>query len=65
MRGWVFSSIANKPERFTRIRQVILAGLASGHLKPVIAKTFTLDHIADAHAYLESNQQIGKVVITV
>ena len=65
IRGWVCSSIYNKPERFTRIREVIEAGLASGHLKPVIARTFTLDQIADAHAYMESNQQIGKVVVTV
>ncbi len=65
IRGWVFSSIASKPERFNRVRQVILAGLASGHLKPVIARTFTLDQIAEAHAYVESNQQIGKIVVTV
>jgi NADPH:quinone reductase-like Zn-dependent oxidoreductase len=65
LRGWVFSAIANKPESFARVRQVILAGLASGHLKPVIAKTFTLDQIAAAHAYMESNQQVGKVVVTV
>jgi NADPH:quinone reductase-like Zn-dependent oxidoreductase len=65
IRGWVFSSISNKPERYTRIRETILAGLAAGHLKPVIAKTFTLDQIADAHAYMESNQQIGKIVVTV
>jgi NADPH:quinone reductase-like Zn-dependent oxidoreductase len=65
IRGWVFSAISNKPERYARVRETILAGLASGHLKPVIAKTFTLDQIADAHAYLESNQQIGKVVVTV
>ena len=65
IRGWVFSAIANKPERYTRVREVILAGLASGHLKPVIAKTFTLDQIAAAHTYMESNQQIGKVVVTV
>jgi NADPH:quinone reductase-like Zn-dependent oxidoreductase len=65
IRGWVFSAIASKPERFNRVRQVILAGLASGHLKPVIARTFTLDQIADAHAYVESNQQIGKIVVTV
>jgi NADPH:quinone reductase-like Zn-dependent oxidoreductase len=65
IRGWVFSAISNKPERYARVREVILAGLASGHLKPVIAKTFTLDRIVDAHAYLESNQQVGKVVVTV
>jgi NADPH:quinone reductase-like Zn-dependent oxidoreductase len=65
IRGWVFSSIASKPERYNRVRATILAGLASGHLKPVIAKTFTLDQIVAAHAYMESNQQIGKVVVTV
>jgi NADPH:quinone reductase-like Zn-dependent oxidoreductase len=65
IRGWVSSAIFNKPERFARVREVILAGLAAGHLKPVIAKTFPLDEIADAHAYLESNHQVGKVVISV
>ena len=34
-------------------------------LKPVIAKTFALDEIVEAHRYLESNQQIGKIVVTV
>jgi NADPH:quinone reductase-like Zn-dependent oxidoreductase len=65
IRGWVFSAISNKPERYARVKETILAGLASGHLKPVIARTFTLEQIAAAHAYLESNQQIGKVVVTV
>jgi NADPH:quinone reductase-like Zn-dependent oxidoreductase len=65
IRGWVFSSIASKPERFARVRETIQAGLAAGKLKPVIARTFPLDQIAQAHAYLESNQQVGKVVVTV
>jgi NADPH:quinone reductase-like Zn-dependent oxidoreductase len=39
--------------------------LESGKLKPVIAKTFPLARIAEAHRYLESNQQFGKVVVTV
>ncbi|HTV79217.1 MAG TPA: zinc-dependent alcohol dehydrogenase family protein [Steroidobacteraceae bacterium] len=65
IRGWVFSSISNKPERFARVRATIAQGLSSGHLKPVIARTFPLDRIAEAHAYLESNHQVGKVVVTV
>jgi NADPH:quinone reductase-like Zn-dependent oxidoreductase len=65
VRGWVASSIWNKPERYGRVRDVILAGLAAGHLKPVISKTFPLTQIVDAHRYLESNQQIGKIVVTV
>jgi len=64
IRGWVASSIWNRPERFARNRELILQGLASGHLRPVIAKTFTFSQIVAAHRYLESNQQIGKIVVT-
>ena len=44
---------------------MILRGLASGNLKPVISKTFPLAQIVEAHRYLESNQQVGKIVVTV
>ena len=64
IRGWVASSIWNRPERFARNRALILQGLASGHLRPVIAKTFPFSQIVAAHRYLESNQQIGKIVVT-
>jgi NADPH:quinone reductase-like Zn-dependent oxidoreductase len=64
LRGWVASSIWSKPERFARARELILRGLAQGHLKPVISKIFPLSEIAEAHRYLESNQQVGKVVVT-
>jgi hypothetical protein len=30
-----------------------------------IAKTFPFDKIADAHRYLESNEQFGEVVVTI
>jgi NADPH:quinone reductase-like Zn-dependent oxidoreductase len=41
----------------------IVNGLESGALKPVIAKTFPLEAIADAQRYMESNQQFGKIVV--
>jgi NADPH:quinone reductase-like Zn-dependent oxidoreductase len=65
LRGWVASEIWNKPDRFAKYRDLILTGLADGHLKPVIARTFPLAQIVEAHRYLESNQQMGKVVVTV
>lgn len=65
MRGWVASEIWNNPERYEKAQRIIYQGLAEGHLKPVIARTFPLDQIAEANGYLESNQQIGKVVVTV
>jgi NADPH:quinone reductase-like Zn-dependent oxidoreductase len=39
--------------------------VASGHLKPVMDRTFPLAACADAHRYLESGDQFGKVVLTV
>jgi NADPH:quinone reductase-like Zn-dependent oxidoreductase len=65
LRGWVASSIWGKPERFARVRDVILQGLASQRLRPVVARTFPLSQIVEAHRFLESNQQIGKIVVTV
>jgi NADPH:quinone reductase-like Zn-dependent oxidoreductase len=65
MRGWVASEIWNHPHRYRAAQAKILAGLASGHLKPVIARVFEgLDQLGAANAYLESNQQVGKVVVT-
>jgi NADPH:quinone reductase-like Zn-dependent oxidoreductase len=43
----------------------ILAGLASGSLRPVIARKFPLSEIVEAHRFLESNEQFGKVIVTV
>jgi NADPH:quinone reductase-like Zn-dependent oxidoreductase len=66
MRGWVASEIWNHPHRFEAAKERILAGLASGHLKPVIARQFEgLGSIVAANEFLESNQQIGKVVVTI
>lgn len=53
------------PARHAAACEFILAGLKDGSLKPSIAKTFPLDQVVEAYRYLESNQQIGKVVITV
>ena len=65
VRGYVLFEITNDPRRLERAKQFIIDGLAAGKLKPVIAKTFPLDQIVAAHRYLESNQQIGKIVVTV
>jgi NADPH:quinone reductase-like Zn-dependent oxidoreductase len=64
LRGWVVSQVWNHPQRFAHVKDLILRGLAGGQLKPVIAKTFGLDDIVEAHRYLESNQQFGKIVVT-
>jgi NADPH:quinone reductase-like Zn-dependent oxidoreductase len=45
--------------------EFVLKGLESGALKPVIDRTFTFDEMVDAHRYLETNGQFGKIVVTV
>ena len=37
----------------------------SGDLKPVIDRRFSFDQIAEAHTYMESNANVGKIVIDV
>ena len=65
VRGYTLFEISGSPERLERGKAFVERGVASGHLKPIIAKTFKLDQIVEAHRYLESNQQIGKIVVTV
>lgn len=64
LRGYELFEITTDAEKRARAHAFVSAGLASGQLKPVIDKTFTFDKIADAHRYMESNGQIGKIVVT-
>ncbi len=65
LRGYTLFEITLDPERLARGVPFIEGGLARGTLKPRIAKTFPFDEIIEAHRYLESNQQVGKIVVTV
>jgi len=44
---------------------LILEHVAAGRLRPVVAKTFPLEQAAEAHRYMQSRSNIGKVVLTV
>ena len=52
------------PERFDPMKRYVYEHLASGSFKPHVDRTFPFEQAADAYRYLESNQQVGKVVIT-
>jgi NADPH:quinone reductase-like Zn-dependent oxidoreductase len=65
MRGNVLMEITGDPARLERGKKFVHEGLADGIFKPLIARTFPLDQIVEAQRFLESNQQIGKVVVTV
>jgi NADPH:quinone reductase len=54
----------NRPKRFETMKHYVYERLANGTFKPHVDRTFPFAQAADAYRYLESNQQIGKVVIT-
>ena len=63
IRGYTLFEITGVPERMAKAKQFVYDGLAAGNLKPIVARTFALDDIVEAHRYMESNQQIGKIVV--
>lgn len=65
LRGYQLFEITKDPERLEKAKTFIVDGLASGALRPVIAKTFKLDEIVEATRFMESNDQVGKIVMTV
>ena len=46
------------------IMEMLLSELRAGRLKPVVAKTFPLERAGDAHRFIQSRSNIGKVILT-
>ncbi len=63
--GYQVLDFVRDEARFAAARDDIFAGLESGALKPVIDREFPLEEIAEAHRYMESNAQCGKIVVIV
>lgn len=65
LRGYLVNEIVGDLRRLEAAKAFVLGGLASGALRPIIAKTFPFEQIVEAHRFLESNEQFGKIVVTV
>jgi NADPH:quinone reductase-like Zn-dependent oxidoreductase len=65
LRGYLVHEITRDPARLAKAKAFILDGLADGTLKPIIARTFRFEDIVAAHRFLESNEQFGKIVVTI
>jgi NADPH:quinone reductase-like Zn-dependent oxidoreductase len=63
--GYTVGQILRREVRMARGTAFILDGLESGALKPRVDRIFALDQVVQAHHYLESNKQTGKIVLTV
>jgi NADPH:quinone reductase-like Zn-dependent oxidoreductase len=64
LRGYRVYEVLDDPVRLQDAKEFIFTGLADGSLRPLIARSFAFDEIVEAYRYLESNQQFGKVVVT-
>ena len=56
--------VAFKADIARSLRDKVWSLLAQGRIRPVIHSTFAADRAAQAHALMESNQHIGKIVLT-
>ena len=65
VRGSGIRQVITDEAAFGPAKQYVLDRLQDGRFHPKIAKSFPLDQAVEAYRYLASNQQIGKVVITV
>lgn len=57
--------ITKDPDRREKMKKYIFERLQDGRFKPKVDRTFPLAQTQEAYRYLESNQQVGKIVITV
>ena len=48
-----------------RFASDLLGAIDRGALKPIVDRIFPFDGIADAHTYMLSDAQIGKIVLTI
>ena len=64
VRGYTLFEVTRDPARLEGGKRYVLDRLAAG-LRPVIARSFPLDQIVEAHRFMESNAQVGKIVVEV
>lgn len=58
-------SVAFKGMVADEIHATVWPHVEAGHLKPVIDRVFPLENAAEAHAYMESGEHVGKIVLSV
>jgi NADPH:quinone reductase-like Zn-dependent oxidoreductase len=65
IRGYTLREIFTDLDAFSKAKKYIFDHITAGNFKPRIDKTFPFAQIVEAHRYMESNAQIGKIVVTV
>ena len=56
--------LGEKAQIMGAVREVVWPHVLSGAVRPVVARTFPLEQVRDAHEYFDSGSHIGKVLLT-
>jgi len=65
LKGYLYTEIVGNDAALERAKTFIVEGLESGKLDPLVSRTFSFEEIQAATRFLESNEQIGKIVVTI
>jgi NADPH:quinone reductase-like Zn-dependent oxidoreductase len=65
IRAYAFAMAMHDDQQLAAMKAFVNDGIASGALRPKIARTFPFDEIVEAHRFVETNTHIGKVIVTV
>jgi NADPH:quinone reductase-like Zn-dependent oxidoreductase len=65
IRGYTLREIFVDPKLTAKAQGYVFDHVAAANFKPRIDRVFPFEQIVEAHRYMESNEQIGKIVVTV
>ncbi len=63
--GYAAAHAPKKTELTRRFAAHVVPLLAAGRVQPIVDRVFPLEDIAEAHRYMESNANFGKIIIDV
>jgi NADPH:quinone reductase-like Zn-dependent oxidoreductase len=65
IRGFALPTITWNDQQLVAMKHFIHEGILSRAFRPTIARTFPFEQIQEAHRFLESGSQVGKIVVTI
>jgi hypothetical protein len=62
LRGYWLWETVKDPETFAKAKSYVYERVKRRDFQPKIAKNFRFEDVVEAYRYMESNEQIGKIV---
>jgi NADPH:quinone reductase-like Zn-dependent oxidoreductase len=64
VRGVALAARMRDDKQLSAMKSFVGDGISNGILRPIIDRIFAFNDISEAHRYIESGEQVGKVVVT-